>query len=267
MEITDKKYFPEYNLLIGQRIKVAIEGFDFSDQNIDPGYSTQASAVYSSNIEGNTIDLNSFMNYQLSMEKFKPTKEIQEIENLIDAYQFAQANQLDGENFLECHRILSETLLINSKRGKYRIEKVGVFGETGLVYLAIEPELVQERMKLFFENIEELLTIELSLEETFYFASIIHLIFAHIHPFRDGNGRAARLLEKWFLTEKLGAQYWKIPSEKNYKDNQARYYENLNLGVNYYELKYDTCISFLLMLPECLKIKLSRFPSEQPGGK
>lgn len=60
MLITEKKYFPEYNILVGLKIKAATANFDFSDQNIDLGYSTQASAIYSSNIEGNTIDLNSF---------------------------------------------------------------------------------------------------------------------------------------------------------------------------------------------------------------
>ncbi len=48
------------------------------DQNIDLEYSTIASAVYSSNIEGNTVDLNSFMNYHLSKKIFKPTNEIKE---------------------------------------------------------------------------------------------------------------------------------------------------------------------------------------------
>lgn len=129
------------------------ERFDFSDQHIDPGYYIQASAVYSSNIEGNTIDLNSFMNYRLSRDMSGSNKEIKEIENLINAYQFAQNNALDEDNFLECHRILSETLLIPSKRGRYRIEPVGVFGESGLVYLAIEPELVRGRMRLFIIKI------------------------------------------------------------------------------------------------------------------
>jgi len=253
MKITDKKYFTEYYDQIGCKIRLFVDNFDFSDSFVNLGYSTQVSAVYSSNIEGNSIDLNSFMNYKLSKEKFKPTKEIEEIENLITAYEFAQNNKLNESNFLECHKILSKTLLIKSKRGKYRIEKVGVFGETGLVYLAIEPEFVQKRMKTFFQNIDILFKKKLSLEESFYFASIIHLIFAHIHPFRDGNGRAARLLEKWFLAEKLGTQFWKIPSEKYYKDKQEKYYANINLGVNYYELNYDDCLPFLLMLPGCFK--------------
>lgn len=81
---------------------------------------------------------------------------------------------------------------------------------------------------------------------------MIHLKFAHIHPFRDGNGRAARLIEKWFIVEKAGHKFWKIPSEEYYKNNQARYYKTIDLGVNYYELNYDNCIAFLEMLPNCL---------------
>ena len=194
MKITNKKYFKQYYDLIGYQIQSIIDNYDFSDKQVDMGYSTQASAVFSSNIEGNSIDLNSFMNYRLSQEKLKSTKEIEEIENLITAYEFAQNNKLNESNLLECHRMSSKTLLIKSKRGKYRIEKVAVFGATGLVYLAIEPEFVQKRMKGFFENMEILLNKKMSLEESFYFASLIHLIFAHIHPFRDGNGRAARLI-------------------------------------------------------------------------
>lgn len=253
MEITNTAYFPEYAEQVGDALKLAAHDLDFKNGQIDLGYSMQASAVYSANIEGNTIDLNSFMNYKLSQEIAHPTKEIEEIENLIAAYEFAQKNELNEANLLEAHRIFSKTLLIESRRGKYRTEKVGVFGATGLVYLAIEPEFVAERMAAFFENIEQLLNEDFSLEKTFYFASLIHLVFAHIHPFADGNGRAARLLEKWFLAQKLGENYWKIPSEKYYKEHQGKYYENINLGVNYYEVDYDRCLPFLLMLASALK--------------
>jgi len=253
MRVTDKKYLSEYLKLIGNKIPDWINNFDFSESSRGFDYLTKASAVYSSNIEGNSIDLNSFMNYKLNTEKFKTGKEIEEIENLIKTYEYAQKNSLTETNLLTCHKILSETLLIKSKRGKYRIEKVGVFGKLGMAYLSIEPEFVNKEMKLFFEGILELLKNSMTKAEVFYFASLIHLIFVHIHPFRDGNGRVARLLEKWFISEKLGYDYWKIPSEEYYKENQKKYYETLNIGVNFYELNYDKCLGFLEMLPNCLK--------------
>lgn len=147
----------------------------------------------------------------------------------------------------------SETLLIKNKRGRYRVEPVGVFGGSGMAYLAVEPEFVNREMELFYNQISELLADNLNEKEVFYFASLIHLRFAHLHPFRDGNGRAARLLEKWFITEKLGQDFWKIPSEEYYKNNQAKYYETINPGVNFYELNYDRCIGFLEILPNCLR--------------
>lgn len=253
MRITEKKYFDTYNKSIGEEIPKLIKDFDFSENAGEFEYLTKSSAVYSSNIEGNSVDLNSYMNYEMNREKFKAGKEIEEIEDLIKAYEFAQSNKLNEKNLLNCHKIFSNTLLIRSKRGKYRIEQVGVFGKTGLAYMAVEPEFVEKEMNLFFQDLSELFLSDLNEIEVFYFASLIHLRFAHIHPFRDGNGRAARLIEKWFIAEKLGKDFWRIPSEEYYKKNQAKYYETINLGVNYYELNYDKCVGFLEMLPNCLK--------------
>lgn len=253
MKVTDKKYLDIYLQSIGGSVPHLIKNFDFSEDKGRFDYLTKVSAVYSSNIEGNSIDLNSYMNYELSKEKFKGNKEIEEIEDLIEAYVFAQKNKLTEKNLLRCHKIFSETLLIKSKRGKYRIEQVGVFGKSGIAYMAVEPEFVEKEMSAFFEDVGELISSDLKEEEVFYFASILHLRFAHIHPFRDGNGRAARLLEKWFLAEKLGHNFWKIPSEEYYKQNQARYYETISMGVNFHELNYDKCLVFLEMLPNCLK--------------
>ena len=253
MRITERKYFGEYKETIGNEISRLIVDFDFSENRGAFEYLTKSSAIYSSNIEGNSIDLNSFMNYEMNKDKFKAGKEIDEIEDLIEAYEFAQTNKLNEKNVLHCHKIFSDTLLIRSKRGKYRVEQVGVFGKAGLAYMAVEPEFVEEEMKLFFRDLSELISSELNEIEVFYFASLIHLRFAHIHPFRDGNGRAARLIEKWFVAEKLGHEFWKMPSEEYYKNNQSKYYETINLGVNFYELNYESCQGFLAMLPNCLK--------------
>lgn len=253
MKILDESYFDKYFKQVGNQLKELIQKQDFNEKKIEFGYATRASAVFSSNIEGNTVDLNSYMNYELTKEKFKPTKEIEEINNLVTAYLFAQTNELNEDNFLECHKIFSKTLLIKRNRGKYRTEKVGVYDEKGLVYLAVEPEYVQEKMGQLFGDIIFLLRSEISIAEIFYYASLIHLKFVHIHPFRDGNGRGGRLLEKWFISQKLGENFWKIPSEKYYWDHRDDYYNNINIGVNYYELNYDCCFPFLIMLPECLR--------------
>jgi Fic family protein len=104
-------------------------------------------------------------------------------------------------------------------------------------------------MNDLFTQISSIAMTNATVEEILYYASLIHLRFVHIHPFVDGNGRAARLLEKWFLATMLGNNYWNLLSEKYYKENQLDYYNNINLGVNFYELNYSLCIPFLLMLP------------------
>ncbi|RDC66208.1 Fic family protein [Adhaeribacter pallidiroseus] len=105
---------------------------------------------------------------------------------------------MNEKNFLNCHKIVAKTPVIASKRGKCRTDKIGVFSVSGLVYLAIEPEFVKETMQEFFRQIAFLLQQTLSPAEAFYYASLIHLKLAHIHPLQDGNGRATRLLENGF---------------------------------------------------------------------
>jgi Fic family protein len=209
------------------------------------------SAVHSSNIEGNTV---SFDTYLKATEHNLPlkTKEIKEIEDLIDAYQFARENELTLENILKAHEISTKSFLVKKERGKIRKVKVGVRSNGRLIYLAVEPEFVKQELEKLFSDISALLKTELSTEEVFYFASLIHLRFVYNHPFVDGNGRATRLIEKWFLAKKLGENSWFITSEKNYWDNRPAYYSNLQLGVNYYEVKYEKSIPFLLMLPSAL---------------
>jgi Fic family protein len=213
-----------------------------------------ASSLYSSKIEGNTLDANSFFRNRGNKSSPKK-KEVQEIEDLVKAYKFASEHNLNKTNFLESHKILSKTLLTVNFRGKARKEQVGVRDSKTLkpVYLAVEPQFVNEELKKLFADITELLKRDLSYKEVFYYASMIHLWTAKIHPFMDGNGRSARLLEKWFLVSKLGLSAWSINSEKYYWDNRPNYYQNISLGYNYYALHWDRCLPFLLMLPEALK--------------
>lgn len=242
MKILTEKYLKKYLQNIWEidflKLENKLKNFDFN-------YLLEASSVYSSNIEWNSIDLNSFMNSKINKRK---SKDLKEIESLIKAYNFAKDNVLNEKNLLYTHNLSSQTILIKSKRWKYRNEKVGVFWKNWLVYIAIEPEFVETKMEDLFDDISHLLKKDLSFEEVFYYSSLIHLVFVHIHPFSDWNGRTARLLEKWFLAYKLGNNFWKISSEEYYFKNRQTYYQNINLWVNFYELNYDLSLDFLLML-------------------
>lgn len=120
-------------------------------------------------------------------------------------------------------------------------------------YVAVSPYEVESEMEKIYNDIAVLLGTDLKIEEVFYFASFIHLIFVKIHPWNDGNGRTARLLEKWFLAQKLGNNAWFIQSEKMYYNYHNKYYENIRLlGIEYPDLDYQQALSFLLMLPKSL---------------
>ena len=254
MKITDRTLFDEWlRALASARPSKCWPEFIARDNHPTIGFSVEASAVYSSAIEGNSVDLNFFLNSKLDPQsrKFK-AKERQEIEDLIAAYEFARSHALNEKNLLAAHAILSAKLLPKAHRGRYRQQLMFVYSSAGIEYAAIEPEFVQEKMTELFADVAELKKASPSVDEVFYYAALLHLVFVHIHPFQDGNGRAARLLEKWFLASQLGSKAWQIPAEQFYAEHRAEYYRNIKIGPNFYTLDYNRCIPFLKMLTEAI---------------
>lgn len=97
---------------------------------------------------------------------------------------------------------------------------------------------------------------DLSFPETLCYASMIQLVFVKIHPFDDGNGRTARLLEKWGWAQKSGPNAWLVQSERNYYDNHQTYYNNIRrLGLYYEVLNYAEAMPFIQMLPNAINYK------------
>ncbi|MCX6187165.1 MAG: Fic family protein, partial [Bacteroidetes bacterium] len=120
---------------------------------------------------------------------------------------------------------------------------------------AAQASIVKKEFESFWTELDEVLKEKLRLNEIFYFASLIHLVFGKIHPFNDGNGRTARLLEKWFMAEKLGEKSWYIGSEFYYYNNLKEYYSNLEkVGIFYERLEYEKALPFLLMLPKAIEL-------------
>lgn len=244
-------YYKEY--IINQKVDIAkcFDALNYGTNDAD--FYFAASAVFSSQIEGNIIDFDSYLKYFHSWMN-NDGKDFIEIEDLKAAYLFASENKLTYNNFLTTHRVLSKTVLkLKSQRGKLRTHKVGIIGNGKLEYMAVEHEFVKQELTKLFTDIKELLSRSLEKDEAFYYASMIHLMFEKIHPFMDGNGRAGRLLEKWFIKEKLGQKAWLIQSEQYYFQKRNDYYRYLSIGADYYSLKMERCIYFLLMLPMSIK--------------
>ncbi len=251
-KILNQDYFNHYKTQLKVDVESAFATLKNQQQSLeDFKFYLANSAVHSSNIEGNTVSFDTYLKSSEFNLHLK-TKEIKEIEDLIAAYQFARENYLTLNNALKAHEILTPSILIKKERGKIRKVKVGVRSEGRLIYLAVEPEFIKQELEKLFADISILLQSKLTTAEIFYYAAYIHLVFVNIHPFVDGNGRATRLIEKWFLAKMLGDNAWCITSEKNYWNNRPTYYKNLQIGVNYYEVKYEKSIPFLLMLPNSL---------------
>lgn len=216
---------------------------------------TSVSAVYSSKIEGEDIELDSYVKYKRFGVAFQPDY-TRKIDDLYNAYQFAKTAPCTPEHILSVHKMLTMHLLPENRQGKIRTGNMYVTTPDGRIeYVAVSPYLVETELNKLFEDLNLLSQAELTVQEVFYFASLLHLAFVKIHPFEDGNGRCSRLLEKWFLAEKLGEKAWLIQSEKNYYLQHQNYYKNIRLlGLEYDALDYTRALPFLQMLPLSLTL-------------
>jgi Fic family protein len=206
------------------------------------------SAVYSSKIEGEDIDFDSYFKHRFLKVKFKPDY-TRKADDLYSAYNYIDNHKLTFENVQKAHSILSRNLLPKSQQGKVRNNPMFVINSNDKIeYVAAGPGIVKSEIDKLFNDIDLLQRPDLNPFEIFYYASLIHLAFVKIHPFQDGNGRTARLIEKWFLIEKIGQKATSVQLEKNYFKELKDYYTNIRkIGLEYEDLDYSKSLDFLLM--------------------
>lgn len=233
------------NLSLKFNEKIPFDYFDFY---------TSLSSVYSSKIEGEEVEVDSYLKHKFLKVQYEPDY-TKRADDLFDAYEFSKNKSLNEKNVLKAHSILSQNLLSPNQRGVIRTNPMFVVNEKDRIeYVACNPYQVKTEWEKLFRDIDILKKADLSIEEIFYYASFIHLVFIKIHPLQDGNGRTARLIEKWFLHEKIGKEATAIELEKNYYKNRLDYYKNIrNLGLEYAELDYGNSLDFLLMTINSLK--------------
>ncbi|WP_276482678.1 Fic family protein [Paraflavitalea pollutisoli] len=227
-----------------QDAQLSTEGFSFHHA---------VASVYSGKIEGEPIELDSYIKHKRFHIEFQPDF-TRKIDDLYLAYQLATTKRPDKASIGAMHAQLAQHIVPAHWLGKFRNQNMYVTTKDGRIeYVSASPfELVRE-MDKFYSDLETLLATTMTITEAFYFASMIHLVFVKIHPWNDGNGRSARLLEKWFLAVKLGPKAWFVQSEKYYYIQHDTYYANIRaLGLEYPSLDYTKALPFSLMLPKAV---------------
>lgn len=256
LQIIPADLLPAYLEKVSGQLQGAFEALQ--DAEISAGtfsFYTSVSSVYSSKIEGEDIELDSYIKHKKFGIEFLPDY-TRKVDDLYNAYTFAKTHVLNRENIAEVHTLLSKHIVAKNRQGKFRTHNMYVSTPDGKIeYVAASPFEVAAEMKKFYDDIRVLLKTNMSVEEVFFYASLIHLVFVKIHPWNDGNGRCARLIEKWFMAQKLGEKAWFVQSEKMYYQQHQMYYKNIRLlGLEYPELDYKRALPFLLMLPNAVNL-------------
>lgn len=255
MRLLSEKYFETYTSMLENDIDNALEKVKEKEWTIENfRFYTAVSVMSSSRIEGETMEIDSYLKHKLQDIEYLPNL-TEKPNDLYAAYEFARDNKLTIHNFYKAHSIATQHLLPKNQRGIFRTGNMIIMDQQSnrVQYEAALASIVKNEFESFWMEIESLIPQKLSTQQIFYYASLIHLVFVKIHPFNDGNGRIARLLEKWFLSTHLGEKAWYIGSEHYYYKNLPAYYDNLaKVGLFYEALNYDKSISFLLMLPSAL---------------
>jgi len=253
LQIIPADLLGQYNEMVSnESLLTAFDALEDAPLSTDEfSFYTSVASVYSSKIEGESIELDSYVKHKRFNIEFQPDYTLK-IDDLYQAYQFASENRPGKETLAEMHTLLAKHILSTNWLGKFRSQNMFVTTKDGQIeYVAASPAEVSYEMDRLYVDLEILLDTDLTISESFFFASMIHLVFIKIHPWNDGNGRSARLLEKWFLAQKLGDKAWFIQSEKYYYTQHETYYHNIRkLGLEYPDLDYSKALPFLLMLPK-----------------
>lgn len=168
-------------------------------------------------IEANSLSLNQVRDIISGKLVIGPKKEIQEVKNAYKAYEMIEEFDGYSENdLLKAHGIL--TYLLEDEAGKYRTHGEGVFDDKKLIFMAPPATLVPELMHNLFTWLKEDDETPILLK-----TCVFHYEFLFIHPFRDGNGRLARLWQNVLLA-KWNRIFEYIPIESQIQKYQGVYY-------------------------------------------
>ena len=214
-------------------------------------------SVHSSlKIEANSLSLDSVRDVLNAREVIGPAKEIQEVKNAFAAYdQIDAVDPYSLDDLLRLHGVM--TRLTVEESGVFRSGAEGVYRGGVCIHIAPPPEMVPPLMRQLFDWIAarrgEIHPLILS--------SVFHYEFVFIHPFRDGNGRMARLWQTALLS-RWNPLFQYIPIESQIERFQDGYYDAIAVSTG--EGSTTAFVEFML---DRIDEVLDRVIAQEHGGQ
>lgn len=200
----------------------------------------EISAYSSTSIEGNPLPLTDVKKIlknkpehvrDSEKEVLNYNKALVELDELIKAEKIS----LDINWLEKIQKMVTDGLIAKHQWGHVRKEPVFVNDPRlkKTIYLPPDHQDVVPLLDDLFDFIEK----STNSFDPLILAGIFHKQFVIVHPFIDGNGRTARLTTKVLLA-KMGLDTFNLFSFENYyNSNVTKYFEEVGLTGNYYDLK------------------------------
>ena len=134
LKIIPTSLLDEYKLTI-KHLPLTIAFDNLKDAEISTrtfSFYTSVASVFSSKIEGEDIELDSYIKHKKYGIEFLPDY-TKKIDDLYNAYTFAKTNVLNKANISEAHKLLSKHIVAKHQQGKYRIHNMYVSTPDGKI--------------------------------------------------------------------------------------------------------------------------------------
>lgn len=174
-------------------------------------------------IEGCTLSLDAIKGLMEGKKAIGyPDKHIKMAENYLNALSWVQKREkvekITEDHIFHLHKILGEGAVDEGPVGEYRKVDVRAGLHVGSTWKEV-PKHTRDFLKWLNTSANELPAV--------FSSAILHLRLAEIHPFRDGNGRVARIMATWELYRKGFDTLHIFALDEILQENRALYIKNL----------------------------------------
>lgn len=197
---------------------------------------------FSNKIEGNCLTLQQTEEVWKNKTVHAPKRDIHEVKNIFTLFdhlieQSKKPSQLTTEFICTIHRFVEKNIVRGKLLGHYREAPNAIFDSAtnGVIYLPSEATDVPALVEGLVHQLNHV-----KWEHDLIKAAVAHFGLVTIHPFMDGNGRAARALSS-FMLMKDNFQFVRYMAwDEYFFHHRSEYYSILHeaQGDNFYAKNY-----------------------------